>query len=144
MKIWECDMCGKPLRNEADVFVVGCSTHSDRETNSYDLCAECANRVEGFIRRGLEPTIVPDPSDVRANQPRKTCDTCVHLLTRKSRCLKKNIQIHENDRDACMDWSDKKTCTNCRDAGLADGEGVCTSMKAIFQGERGYCGGWHS
>lgn len=72
------------------------------------------------------------------------CDTCVHFVSRKSRCKKKNIPIRENDRMGCGDWSDKKTCANCRDAGWCDGKGVCVSSKAVFMGDNGHCGGWES
>ena len=52
-----------------------------------------------------------EPSKV--NEPRKTCNTCVHFMVAKSRCMKKRLPIHENDRDACLGWSDKKCCRNC-------------------------------
>lgn len=130
-------MCKKTLREECEVFTVSCSTNSDRKTTAYDLCSSCAGRVEKFIKRGLEPVNVP-------NEPRKTCNTCVHFMVAKSRCMKKQIQIHENDRDACKDWDEVKRCTNCRDAGWCDGEGICTSSKGVFVGDNGHCSKWES
>lgn len=121
MRIWECDMCKKTLREDYEVFEISCGhpkkcddglacevgVHKMVAYTTYELCSDCAKRVESFIKKGLEPTIVPD-------EPRKTCNTCVHFMVAKSRCMKKRLPIHENDRDACLGWSDKKHCSNCR------------------------------
>lgn len=73
-------------------------------------------------------------------EPRKTCNTCVHFMRAKSRCMKKKIQIHENDRDACLGWSDIKHCDNCKWS-VAGRE--CYKER-VYCGKTGYCDQWES
>lgn len=175
MKIWECDMCKKTLREDYDVFEISCGhpkkcddgiacevgVHKMVAYTTYELCSDCAKSVERFIKDGLQEVVIPinpsaedlmmlgaalkkiKPSVLHENttvEPRKTCNTCVHFLTAKSRCLKKKVPIHENDRDACMGWSDKKTCTNCK----YNGKDHCSALKAAYLGDNGHCDGWES
>lgn len=151
MRIWECDMCKNRL-HEGEVIPL----------MEFDLCSDCVDRVKKFIIKGLEPTqvcIAPSEEDVKKlknmlksrpigcynvtveqSEPRKTCNTCVHFLAEKSRCLKKKIQIHENDRDACLGWSDIKHCDNCKWS-IAGRE--CYKER-VYCGETGYCDQWES
>ena len=122
MRIWECDMCKKRLHDGEVVPLM-----------EFDLCSDCVDRVKRFIRDGLEPVKV-------TNEPRKTCNTCVHFMRAKSRCLKKNVPIHENDRDACLGWSDIKHCDNCKWS-VAGRE--CYKER-VYCGKTGYCDQWES
>lgn len=77
MRIWKCDMCGKVLWKDTDVFVVSCGRPmeiDDKATcevgiesmtcyKEYELCSGCAKKVEKFIR-GSET---------------KTCASCLHF-----------------------------------------------------------------
>ena len=129
---------------------------------TYELCSDCAKRVEGFIKNGLEPTqMILAPSkkemqmlkDMVKSKPhelywkgepveqRKTCDTCVHFMVAKSRCLKKKIPIRANDKDACSDWSETKSCTNCKWK-CVDADDCL--KERVFCGSKGYCDAWES
>lgn len=52
MKIWKCDMCGTVLENGEDVMEITCKDCSDKVfyPNSYEVCRECARKVDKFIR----------------------------------------------------------------------------------------------
>lgn len=73
MKIFECDMCKKILHDESETHTVqienpcpidpkqiaqlGVSRYSTFGT--YDLCHDCAKRVEKFIKDGLTEVVIP-------------------------------------------------------------------------------------
>ncbi len=77
MRIWKCDMCGDVLEKEEDVFTVGCSTHSDRETHTYDLCRFCATTTEKFIKKEWNPGLYPSLKTIYDYCKSEECDNCV-------------------------------------------------------------------
>ena len=160
-------MCKKTLREDYDVFEISCGhpkkcddgvacevgVHKMVAYTTYELCSDCAKRVENFIKKGLEPVVVGvDPKSIDCSKinpsdafpqrkQRKTCDTCVHFMGAKSMCLKKKIPIRANDRDACDDWSEIKSCTNCKWK-CADADDCL--KERVFCGSKGYCDAWES
>lgn len=52
MRIWKCDMCGVVIENGEDVMEIVCKEGSEKTSypNSYEVCRECAKKVDKFIR----------------------------------------------------------------------------------------------
>ena len=155
MRIWECDMCKKTLREDYDVYEISCGhpkkcddvvacevgVHKMVAYTTYELCSDCAKSVERFVKGEYNDQLKKIIEKAREPvEPRKTCNTCVHFMRAKSRCMKKQLPIRENDRDACLGWSDIKHCDNCKWS-VAGRE--CYKER-VYCGKTGYCDQWES
>ena len=168
MRIWECDMCHKQYKEDGpmvrlttgdvgwDLCAI-CFESVKKYINiqgnpqlkrilEYDArkaqCHECRHNQGGAC---TTPYTVTWDDKFRCDhfeksEPRKTCNTCVHFMRAKSRCMKKQLPIRENDRDACLGWSDIKNCDNCKWS-IA---GMECYKERVYCGNTGYCDQWES
>lgn len=80
MRIWKCDMCGTVLENGEDVMDITCKEGSEKTTypNSYEVCRECARKVDKFIRKELTLDFYPALKTIyNYCKWKNNCDDCL-------------------------------------------------------------------
>ena len=80
MRIWKCDMCGAILENGEDVMEIVCKEGSEKTSypNSYEVCRECAKKVDKFLRKELTLDFYPALKTIYDYcKSQDTCDECL-------------------------------------------------------------------
>lgn len=96
MKIWKCDMCGKVLEKDTDVFVVSCNEPKELDEpqasavgvksvtcyREYELCSGCAKKTEKFIRNKISKSTIRSIKEYCSNHG--TCGGCVFMTNKNT------------------------------------------------------------
>lgn len=86
-------MCGTILENGEDVMEITCKEGSDKEfyPNSYEVCRECARKVDKFLRNELTINFYPALKTIYDYcKSQKNCDECLLNAEREdgdTRCM---------------------------------------------------------
>lgn len=86
-------MCGTILENEEDVMEITCKEGSDKVfyPNSYEVCRECAKKVDKFLRNELTMNFYPALKTIYDYcRSQKDCYNCLLNAEREdgdTRCM---------------------------------------------------------